>query len=192
LGEKEPAWLPLSRVMQGVGGREKPWARVLQAGLSGDLPGGLRNNPAKPGLIHSTVHPITARRLIMGGPSAQTPFNFQEGDLGEYWRSELTPGEVERYLNCTAQDVTWLLSRKLISPTNAKGKPTRYARSEIEPLGRELITTREIAARLDLRAVDVWQSLQGQASGGAFGQGFFKRDLVEPLLFAPQPNSIRQ
>jgi hypothetical protein len=181
-GEEGSNWVPLSRVMQGVGGREKPWARVFQAGLNGDLPGGLWENPAKPGLIHYTVHPITARRLIMGGPSTQTPFNFQEGDLGEYWRPDLSPGEAELHLNCTAQDLMWLRSQKLVSPVNAKGNPTRYARSEVEALGRELITTREIAARLDLKPVDVWQNLQGLASGGSFGQGFFKRDQVEPLL----------
>jgi len=192
LEDEEFNWVPLSRVMQGVGGREKPWARVFQAVLKGDLPGGLRRNADKPQLIHHTVHPITARRLIMGGPNARTPFDFQEGDLGEHWRTDLSPRETELHLNCTAQDVMWLRSQKLVSPVNAKGKPTRYARLDVEALGRELITTREIAARLDLRAVDVWQSLQGLASGGAFGQGFFKRDLVEPLLFAPHLNIIRQ
>ena len=175
-------WVPLSRVMQGVGGREKPWARVIQAGLSGALPGGFRANPTRRGLIHHMVHPITARRLIMGGPDAQTPFSFRDGDLGEHWRPDLSPGETELHLNCTAQDIMWLRSQKLVSPINAKGKPARYARSDIEMLGREFTTTREIAARLGIKPVDVWQSLTSLASGGAFGQGFFKRALVEPLL----------
>lgn len=180
--DDESDWVPLSHAMRGVGGREKPWARVIQAGFDGDLPGGFRCDEAKPGMLHLKVHPITARRLIMGGPSALTPFDFQPGDLGEYWRLDLTPGEVELHLNCTAQDVTWLRSRKLISPNNEKGTPTSYARPDVEALGREYITTREIAARLDLKAKDVWQSLQGLAVGGAVGQGFYRRDAVETLL----------
>ncbi|CAN7457733.1 hypothetical protein [Caulobacter sp. LjRoot300] len=180
--DDESDWVPLSHAMRGVGGREKPWARVIQAGFDGDLPGGFRCDEATPGMLHLKVHPITARRLIMGGPSALTPFGFRPGDLGEYWRLDLTPGEVELHLNCTAQDVTWLRSRKLIAPNNVKGTPTSYARPDVEALGHEYITTREIAARLDLKAKDVWQSLQGLAVGGAVGQGFYRRDAVETLL----------
>lgn len=191
LEEGESDWLPLSRVMQGVGGREKPWARVIQAGLTGDLPGGFRRERKGRELVHFTVHPITASRLIMGGPSAVTPFNFQDGDFGVHWRPDLSPGETELHLNCTAQDIAWLRSRKLLVPINARGQPTRYARLNVEALGRQLVTSREIAARLGLKPVDVWQHLQGLASGGAFGQGFFSRELVEPLLHTRidlQPN----
>lgn len=180
--QEESNWVPLSRVMQGVGGREKPWARIIQAALNGDLPGGVRRTHLDTKLVEHCIHPITARRLIMGGPFARTPFDFQDGDLGEHWRPHLSPGETALHLNCTAQDITWLRSCKMLEPVNAKGRPTHYVRSDVEALGRELISTREIAARLGLKPVDVWQSLQNRASGGAFGQGFYERGLVEPIL----------
>ncbi|MBW8303069.1 MAG: helix-turn-helix domain-containing protein [Brevundimonas sp.] len=183
--EDAEGWPSLKQVMWGVGGREKPWARVLDAGLTGELPGGLRRDPDRPGFGNLKVHPITAASLIMGGPDSDSPFAFSEGDYGQFLRPSLRPGEVEAHLNCTAQDVSWLRYSGHLRPTNEKGHPTIYSRAEVEAVGRRFITTREIAARLGVKPKDVWIRLEGLRTEAQIGQGFYDRSLIEGVISRP-------
>lgn len=89
---------------------------------------------------------LTARLLIMGGPGGGQAYAFQPGDLAGWERPEVTPSEVEEYLNCTAQGVGWLRAGAYLTPINQLGSLTRYCRQEVEAVRRQLITTREIAA----------------------------------------------
>lgn len=174
-------YVPLRCVMRGVGGRPKPWGRLIQAILNDDVPGGLAGSKDRP-LVDLAVHPIVARELIMGGPGGGQLYAFQVGDLAGWEREEMCPREVEEHLNCTAQDVSWLKATKRLSSLCAEGSRTRYVRREVEALGFRLITTREIAARRGLKPAQVWPELQPFSEGGAFGQGFYDRTLVEGWL----------
>lgn len=173
--------IPLREAMRGVGGREKPWARVLKAALEGSLPGGLSGDP-KGRIIDLRVHPITARHLVMGGPTKETPYALQPGDLSKWERAEITPSEVEGYLNCTAQDVSWLVRQGHLAPLPYEAGRTVYAKAQVEALGRRLITTREIASRLNRKPAELWPELQSEGFGGALGQGFYDRGVIEAWM----------
>ncbi|MGX1766122.1 helix-turn-helix domain-containing protein [Brevundimonas sp. NPDC055300] len=173
--------VPIWEVMRGVGGRRKPWARLLRAALDGKLPGGLRGARGSK-ITDLTLHPVTARHLVMGGVEAGHPFEFQAGDLGQWERSDMASCEVEEYLNCTAQDVCWLRQRKYLQSLSAKGEVAQYARHEVETLGRRMITTREVAARIGKPPAKLWPELQAFSVGGSLGQGFYERALIEPWM----------
>lgn len=171
----------LREVMRGVGGRAKPWARVLKAVLDGALPGGVRGD--REGRITDLkVHHVTARHLLMGGPADGLPYAFQPGDLAGWDRLEITPSEVENHLNCTAQDVCWLVKRGLLEPVSSEDGPARYEKSQVEQLGRRLITTREVSARLGRKPTELWPELQSISLGGSLGQGFYERDVIEAWM----------
>ena len=173
--------VPLREVMRGVGGREKPWGRMLKAVLEGALPGGITGD--REGRITDLkVHPITARHLLMGGPAAGQPYAFEFGDLAEWVRPEITPTEVEDYLNCTAQDVCWLVSRKLLTRLPSEDRPVRYDKTQVEQLGRRLMTTREVSARLGRKPAELWPELHSISLGGSLGQGFYERDVIEAWI----------
>lgn len=173
--------LALREVMRGVGGRAKPWGRVLKAVLEGALPGGVMGD-RKGRITDLKVHHVTARHLLMGGATDGQPYAFQVGDLAEWDRSEITPTEVEDYLNCTAQDVCWLVSRKLLTCLPSEDRPARYDKSQVEQLGRRLITTREVSARLGRKPTELWPELHSVSLGGSLGQGFYERDVIEAWM----------
>lgn len=175
-------YVPIEQVMMGVGGRRKPWARVIEAGVSGELPGGLRKRPGKYKIGLLTIHPVTARELIMGGPEYTRPFAAFEGDCGAWERGLMKSGEVERHLNCTAQDVSWLKTRSYLQAADTEEGGARFHRSEVESLGKRFVTTREIAARRGLKPAQVSNDLRGVCEGGSFGQGFYRRELIENWL----------
>ncbi|MGH6979423.1 MAG: hypothetical protein ACRED4_09060, partial [Brevundimonas sp.] len=130
------------------------------------------------------VHAVTARHLLMGGTHDGQAFAFQAGDLGHCERSELAPSEVEEHLNCTAQDISWLRNRNYLASISADGDAARYCRLDVEALGRQLITTREIAARTGRPAPQLWPELQDFSAGGSLGQGFYDRGLIEAWIKA--------
>lgn len=175
-------FVPLREVMMGVGGRPKPWGRLLLAGLGGDLPGGFRQDPNHDGIGALRVHGLTARGLIMGGPDHAGPFRCLPGDMSGWQSPEMEPGEVVRYLNCEHEDLRTLKLWNWLTKVNAKGMPTKFARVQVEGIGRKLITTREIAARRGVKPTAMWVSLQRFAEDGSFGQGFYRRPLVEEWL----------
>lgn len=180
--DDEGTFVPLREVMMGVGGRPKPWGRLLLAGLSGELPGGFRQDPNYDGIGALRVHGLTARGLIMGGPNHAGAFRCLPGDLAGWQSLEMEPGEVVRYLNCEHEDLRTLKLWKRLTKINAKGMPTKFDRVQVEGIGRQLITTREIAARRGVAPTAMWVPLQRFAEDGSLGQGFYRRTLVEGWL----------
>lgn len=57
-----------------------------------------------------------------------------------------------------------------------------YDRACVEMLGRTYISTREIAARIGLKAKDVWEGFDLIAEETTIGQGFHLRTAIEPKL----------
>ncbi|WP_293827038.1 hypothetical protein [uncultured Brevundimonas sp.] len=171
--------IPLSDALRGVGGREKPWAPIITAAIKGRLPGGLRILKIE-GRSHLAVHGAAARAMIMGGPNAPSPYRFEPHEYGVFWRDWMTPGEVEAHLNCTAQDVSWLRARKLLS--KLEHETPRYARKEVEGIGLRFMTSREAASRLGLPPKDIWQLLEARPEVKSIGQGFHERDGLETAV----------
>lgn len=143
---------------------------------------GFRQAPRVHGIGGLSLHPMIARGLVMGGPQYSGPFPSLPGDIGPWRRPQMEPGEVCRYLNCAPDDLRWLKARGLVVPVNPQRMPTAFDRLEIEALGCRLITTREVAARLGRRPIDMWEPLQRFDEDGALGQGFYRRELVEKWL----------
>lgn len=169
----------LSDALRGVGGREKPWAPIITAAITRRLPGGLRILKIE-GRAHLAIHEATARAVIMGGPAAPSPYRFERHEYGVFGRDWMTPGEVETYLNCTAQDVIWLRARKLLS--KVEHETPRYDRKEVEGIGLRFMTSREASSRLGLLPKDIWQLLEARPDVKSIGQGFHERDGLEAAV----------
>lgn len=169
----------LSAAFRGVGGREEPWGPVLIAAIRQKLPGGLRAVNLN-GRTHLAVHEAAARAMIMGGPDAPSPYRFGVHQYGAFGRDWMVPGEVETYLNCTAQDVIWLRARKLLS--KLEHETPRYGREEVEGIGLRFMTSREAASRLGLPPKDLWQLLESRPGVKSIGQGFHERDGLEAAV----------
>lgn len=177
LPEAPLGWIPLRDVMLGVGGRSKPWAPMLNAALEGDIPGGVARSQGDR-LDALAIHPLIARRLVMGGPGA----SFSFGDAPSLTRTASTQmgaGDVASYLNCTAQDISWLRARGYLGSISMPPARAMYLRSDVEALGVTYISTREIAARLGLKAKEVWEGFDFVANEATIGQGFHWRAAVE-------------
>lgn len=170
----------LSAIFRGVGGREKPWAPVLARGLEGSLPGGLRWIAAA-GKLQLAMDERVARALIMGGPESRSPYRFERRQYGDQGRDWFEPHEVETYLNCTAQDVSWLRQRDYLKP-EPRTERTRYLRDAVEALGRRFMSSREAAARLGALPKDLWLLLEAYGDVPSIGQGFHDRASLERLL----------
>ena len=178
-GDLSAGYIPLTDAFRGVGGREKPWAPVLIAAIRQKLPGGLRIAKIQ-GRSHLAIHEAAARAMIMGGPKAPSPYSFGADDYGAFRRDWMTPSEAEAYLNCTAQDVIWLRSRKLLS--RIEHETSRYDRREVERLALRLMSSREAASRLGLLPKDVWRLLDARPQVKSIGQGFHHRDELEAAV----------
>ncbi|MBU2419156.1 MAG: hypothetical protein KKG14_10685 [Alphaproteobacteria bacterium] len=178
-GDPRAGFVPLSEAFRGVGGREKLWAPVLIAAIRQKLPGGLRVVKIV-GRSHLAIHEAAARAMIMGGPSAPSPYRFDVESYGAFYRSWMTPGEVEAYLNCTAQDVAWLRERSILA--RIEHETPRYNRKEVEATGLRLMTSREAASRLGLLPKDIWQLLGAWPEVKSLGQGFHYRHELEAAV----------
>lgn len=176
-------WLSLSQVMTGFGGRDKPWGKVLLAGLAGALPGGFRRGPHSALKLSALlIHPVTARELVMGSAGRGGRFSFSSLAYGEFRREQLTLSEVRSHLNCTVQDVRQMRDVGLINLVSERGQPELYARSDVEAIGSTYISTMEIAARIGVKAGKIWERI-GLAEGRAlFGQGLHSRADIEPTI----------
>lgn len=173
-------YAPLSAIFRGVGGRDKPWAPVLTLGLKGSLPGGLRWIAAG-NRSQLAMDERVARALIMGGPESRSPYRFERRQYGDQGRDWFEPHEVETYLNCTAQDVSWLRQRDYLKP-EPRTERTRYLRDAVEALGRRFMSSREAAARLGALPKDLWLLLEAYGDVPSIGQGFHDRASLERLL----------
>lgn len=175
-----PGWIALRDVMIGVGGRAKPWQPILSAALSGDIPGGFALSQGDR-LDAISIHPLIARRLIMGGPHAVSPFGV-EHSLSISRPTQIGVGDAASYLNCTAQDISWLRARGHLESVGIPAARAMYDRACVEMLGGTYISTREIAARIGLKAKDVWEGFDLIAEETTIGQGFHLRAAIEPKL----------
>lgn len=174
-------FIPIRVVMCGVGGRPKPWAKILEAAINGTLPGGLVQDDWWTPLGRLRVHKTTARLLIMGGPDHDGPY-LANPVSPEIQSSLMQSGEIERYLNCTAQDIRWLRSNGMLNSQTSPQELSKYLRTDIYKCGLEFITTREIAARRGLTPLNMQNILQQFEKTVAIGQGFYRRPIIEEWL----------
>lgn len=173
-------WLSLSEAFRGVGGREKPWAPVVMAAINGKLDG-LIGWPMSGLSATLRINPVTARTLIMGGPEASPWFSFKVDDYGAYYRDWLKPAEVIDQLNCAPVDLKILENRRLLRP-KPKTECTVYPRERVDEFSRTWMTNREAAARLGVPLRHVWCILERHHVSKSLGQGFHRRDELEPLI----------
>lgn len=166
--------------MVGVGGRAKPWLPIVSAALAGDIPGGFALSQGNR-LDAIAIHPLIARRLVMGGPHAIGPFGVAPS-LSSSESTQIGVGDAASYLNCTAQDISWLRARGHLESVAIPAARAMYDRACVEMLGRTYISTREIAARIGLKAKDVWEGFDLIAEETTIGQGFHLRAAIEPKL----------
>lgn len=190
LRDLEPAdsdsnWLRLSDVMMGVGGREMPWGKVLLAGVTGALPGGLRRKEGSALRCRALmVHPVTAREMIMGGPIGGSRFSFAVSSYGEFYRERLSGPEARAYLSCTTQELNGLRDAALLKPVSERGLPELYQRADLEVLGGRMLSTFEIAARLGMKAKDVWERVGSPTDPVKAPHGLYERADLEPVISA--------
>lgn len=177
LPEAPSGWISLRDVMTGVGGRAKPWAPMLNAALEGDIPGGVARSQGDR-LDALAIHPLVARRMVMGGPEVSLPFG-EPPSLTSDVATHMGAGGVADYLNCTAQDISWLRARGYLRSISIPPARALYLRSDVEALSVTYITTREIAARLGLKAKEVWEGFDFVANEATIGQGFHVRAAIE-------------
>lgn len=174
-------YIPLKVAMWGVGGRPKPWAKVFEVAINGSLAGGLVQDDWRTPLGHLRIHKMTARLLIMGGPDHDGP--YQANPVSPDIQSPLMQsGEVGRYLNCTAQDISWLRSKGMLCAQTSPQEVALYLRADVAQCALELITTREIAARRGLTPLAMQATLQQFDPTIAIGQGFYRRPPIEQWL----------
>lgn len=179
----DSGWISLSQVMTGVGGREKPWGKVLLAGMAGSLPGGFRrgsHSALKLGAL--LIHPVTARELVMGDAGRAGRFSFSSRAYGEFGREQLTLSEVRSHLNYTVQEVRRMRDAGMINSITERGVPELYSRREVETIGSRYISTMEIAARMGVKVGSVWERIGSTDGRALFGQGLHSRADIEPII----------
>ena len=130
--------LSLQDLFHGIGGQRKPWSALIRSALGRELK--LYADEGSAGQLSIKdlrVSEAVGREVICGrrpdllvvpvAPSAHlAPRNFSRG-------------EVEQHLNCFPRDVGWLVSNGRLHPD--------YLADQVDVLGRELISSREIAWR---------------------------------------------
>lgn len=181
--EPREGWVALRDVMQGVGGRQKPWSRILTAAIKGEIPGGV-GYPQGGRLDAISIHPMTAYRLVMGGPGAASPFAHLQSPHSKYHSCKLGVAEAAAHLNCTAQDISFLRTRGFLQSVSVPPEHASYRRQDVDELGVTYISTREMAARLGLKPKDLWQGFDLIGAETTIGQGFHVRAVIEPKLQA--------
>ena len=138
-----PDSVALEDVFHGIGGREKPWGAVLGAAFAGEIPGGLGlEEDANLRFERLTISKQFAREFLSGRYPGLLNLPPRSGSLGS--PADFTRMEAARYLNCFPRDLEFLLAGGHLS-MNAYGRTIR--RREVEELGRELISPREISWR---------------------------------------------
>lgn len=136
--------LSLSDAFMAIGASDKPWAALIQALLSDTLPDGLSMEPGAPLRFDAlTVTPEFALDLARGRHPeilVSPPRDPRLGPPADFSRTE-----VERYLNCFPRDVAWMLANGHLTPPAERRHS--IPRSEVEALGQDLISSREISWR---------------------------------------------
>jgi hypothetical protein len=185
LGPPLPDSIALEDVFSGVGGREKPWGKVLEAALDGRMPGGLgAEMDARLRFQRLTVPRQFAEELL-----AERYPNLLEiparseifGRLGDLSRIE-----TQRYLNCSASDLAWLFTeRYLFANPGRQSVP----HAQVEAFGRDFISLREVSRRWRISNKAAEALLEKQGTVQTLGP-FWARQAVEEhfsKLFASSP-----
>lgn len=174
-------WVSLSEAFTAVGGREKPWATVLQAALARELPGGLVFTSSYHERGTLSMARLSAREFVAGGPRFQSPLAFDYAAKTSAAPPVMTPGEVVDYLNCSAVELPWLRERELLTPQKWIS-PTNYDRAEVEAFGSQWMSTREAAARLEVEPRGLWRLVETYPIEPGLGRGFYRRSELESVV----------
>lgn len=94
----------------------------------------------------------------------------------------MTPGEVMDYLNCSAVEISWLRERDLLAPRQWVS-PTSYERIRVEAFGRQWMSTREAAARLEVEPRGLWRLIEAYPIEPDLSRGFYLRSDLEGIVF---------
>lgn len=138
-----PDDVALEDVFHGIGGREKPWAAVIEGALDGYIPGGLGMEPnARLRFQRLTIPRKFAWDLLAGRHPGMLALPARSGLLAP--PAGLSRIETQRYLNCSPRDLTWLLSKGHLV---ADGNGQSVRRAEVEAWGADFISAREISWR---------------------------------------------
>jgi hypothetical protein len=176
-------WVSLSEAFTAVGGRDKPWATVIKAALSQELPGGLAFTGSYYERGKLSMARLAAREFVAGGPSSRSPLAFCYEASGCVAPASMTPGEVMDYLNCSAVEISWLRERDLLTPQKWSS-PARYDRTSVETFGRQWMSTREAAARLEVEPRGLWRLIETYPIEPGLGRGFYLRSDLESVVTA--------
>lgn len=139
-----PDSVALEDIFNGVGGREKPWASIVQAALAGEIPGGLGIDPGEPlHFMRLRVARSFGQALVAGRFPEFLALPARSDTLGE--PQPYSRLDAQRYLNCFPRDLAWLLSEGHLIADEAG--VAGIARARVEALGRQVISSREISWR---------------------------------------------
>jgi hypothetical protein len=131
----------IEELFYGIGGQEKPWAAFISAILGGKIP--VYFGVSCPGRIQIKYLRISdefAREVVAGRrPELLHVSRPADGYVLGYCYSR---AEAEAHLNCYPRDLTWLRTHG-----HVRVDYDLIARSQVESLGRELISSREIMWR---------------------------------------------
>lgn len=174
-------WVSLSEAFTAVGGRDKPWAAVIKAALSGELPGGLVFAASHHERGTLSMARLAAREFVAGGPGSRSPLAVLYETSGSAAPPTMTPGEVMDYLNCSAVEISWLRERDLLAPRQWVS-PTSYERIRVEAFGRQWMSTREAAARLEVEPRGLWRLIEACPIEPGLGRGFYLRADLERIV----------
>jgi hypothetical protein len=175
--QPEEGWVRLSSVLLAVGGRQKPWAQVINSILSGILPAAPCQPTEKRCFLRDLLVPKAGIAEILKHP--QSTEHDAQSDL-------LSRSEAEEHLNCYPRDLSQLSAKGWIAPHPEH--PRKFLRSSIELFGREYLTNREISARTGMHYQWIDKLLCQNGIQRARGT-FWGRTAVEELL-QQAPHSI--
>ena len=148
---EEAVWRPrsfsspvaLSDAFMAIGGA-KPWGRVLKAALDGELPEPLAMElGASLKIDQLTMSTEFSQALAAGCYPHLLLIPKHPSDLGP--APGFSRSEVERYFNCYPRDITWLRVNGHLTDSGRGGRC--FERTQVERLGRALISSREISWR---------------------------------------------
>lgn len=143
-------WVLLKHAFDMLGAAYKPWAPVLTAALTGDLPFGLRCSGGRELKldrlrVHHTVADDLRRRALS---RCIQPYRVTPSCFGVHRPSRLSRTEVQTYLNCYPADVSRLVERKLLRVLYRD--PLAVDARSVEAFADRHVSTIEVASLFEL------------------------------------------
>lgn len=130
--------LSLQDVFHGIGGQRKPWSAFIQSALDRELKLYADEGAAGQLSIKDVrISEALSREVICG--RRPDLLAVPEPSSDHLAQRNFTRGEVEQHLNCFPRDVGWLIGHGRLHPD--------FLAEQVDVLGRELISSREIAWR---------------------------------------------